>query len=89
LRFSFFRLFAESGRISLRELANILDVICKLYLLLTTAKPNAGGSVVCESQIFKLALFSVERKRLRKPALGLAAGVMAKQKKHHRTDIAI
>ena len=37
------RLIAESGRNFLRELVNNLEVIRKLYLLLTTAKPNAGG----------------------------------------------
>ncbi len=30
----------------------------------TTAKPNVGGSVVCKSQIFKLALLSIDRFRL-------------------------
>ena len=37
------RLIAESGRNFSRELVNNLEVIRKLYLLLTTAKPNAGG----------------------------------------------
>jgi len=35
------RLIAESGRNFLRELVNNLEVICKLYLLLTSGKPNA------------------------------------------------